>query len=188
LDHESSDPGFAPADITDDRAAGDWKSRYDDPVAKWWIRAEACYLFVHMVIVIATIFGLAVADSYPGGSAPPASLPNTLSWQQLLHSWLGGVLGGTLFAMKWLYHAVAKNLWHVDRRLWRLFTPHLSGALALAFAILLSSGIVDIVNQEGMASKWACFAICFLVGYFSDNATAKMSEVAKTVFGATQRE
>ena len=30
----------------------------------------------------------------------------------------GGLLGGTVYGGKWLYHAVAKGLWHEDRKLW----------------------------------------------------------------------
>src|SRR5438309_5532846 len=34
---------FAPQDLTDGREPLDWKTKYDDPVAKKGIRFEACY-------------------------------------------------------------------------------------------------------------------------------------------------
>ncbi len=184
---EPIEPGFAPANPTDNRGAGDWESRYNDPVAKWWIRFEAGYLAVHLSAVVITVFCL---EFFKLPAAPFSSvstetaLSNPLGWEQVLHAWMGGLLGGTIYATKWLYHVVAKNMWNVDRRLWRLFTPHLSGSLALSFVILLSSGLLVIVDRAELQSKWVCFAISFLVGYFSDNATAKMAEVAQTLFGA----
>lgn len=193
---ESNDPGFAPADTTDGRSPGDWTSRYQDATAKTWIRIEAGFLLFHLLAIVVAVFWIAfnhattTAPNIEGLPNPghPAQGSSDADWLPLLHAWLGGVLGGTIFAIKWLYHVVAKNLWHVDRRLWRLFTPHLSGALSLAFVIMLSSGILVIIDPAELKSKWVCFTLGFLVGYFSDNATAKMSEVAKTVFGATQRE
>ena len=112
---------------------------------------------------------------------------SSLTSRQVLFAWLGGILGGTLYAIKWLYHVVAKNLWNSDRRLWRLFTPHVSGGLATVFIILLGSGLVTIVDPDAMASIWVCFGMSFLIGYFSDNATAKLTEVAETLFGRTDR-
>jgi hypothetical protein len=101
-------------------------------------------------------------------------------------AWLGGTLGGTLFSIKWLYHVVAKQLWHLDRRLWRLFTPHLSGGLAFAVFTMVSSGILSIFNTTATSSPSLIVGSSFLVGYFSDNATAKLHEVAVTLFGTNR--
>jgi hypothetical protein len=180
------EPGFAPADPTDDRKRGDWLSHYSKD-AQWHIRIESIYLAIHLFGVLGFVFAMA----FFGANVLPASAQSTdvpqIDWRQLLHAWLGGVLGGTLYAIKWHYHVVAKQLWHLDRRLWRLFTPHLSGALSFAFVILAASGLLVIVDKKTIASVWVCFAISFLVGYFSDSATAKLSEVAATLFGTTKR-
>jgi hypothetical protein len=34
----------------------------------------------------------------------------------------------------------------------------------------------------------AVFGVSFLIGYFSDSAIAKLTEIANTIFGATQKE
>src|SRR3546814_6990402 len=34
-----------------------------------------------------------------------------------------GVLGGTLFGLKYLYKVVARGWWNEDRELWRFFSP-----------------------------------------------------------------
>jgi hypothetical protein len=207
--NEPIDPGFAPNEPTDEREPGDWSSRYTDPVARRGITLEAVYLAVHLAGVIITVFVLAVcADretasalahskqesdvEFQSSNAPNltaterAQLQQPLHWPQLLHAWLGGLLGGTVFATKWLYHGVAKNIWNIDRRLWRLFIPHLSGALALAFVGLMGSGLIVIFDQKALASVWVCFGLSFLVGCFSDSASAKLAEVARTLFGTTK--
>ena len=99
---------------------------------------------------------------------------------------MGGTLGGTLFAIKWLYHVVARELWNMDRRLWRLFTPHISGGLAFAVTVLISSGIMRIFDAHATASHSVVVAVAFLVGYFSDSAVAKLTDIADTLFGTTR--
>jgi hypothetical protein len=101
-------------------------------------------------------------------------------------AWLGGTLGGTLFDAKWLYHSVAKKLWHLDRRLWRLFTPHISGGLAFAVIALVSSGLFRIFDHTATNSNALVVGLSFLVGYFSDSAIAKLTEIAETLFGTTR--
>jgi hypothetical protein len=103
------------------------------------------------------------------------------------YSWIGGVLGGTLFTLKWLYHSVARWLWHRDRRLWRFCAPHLSGALAFVFLCMINSGIIVIFDKNATEKPSVIIAISFLVGYFSDSALAKMSEIAMSLFGSTEK-
>jgi hypothetical protein len=88
-----------------------------------------------------------------------------------------------LFTIKWLYHSVAKGGWHIERRLWRVFTPHVSGALACMVVVLISGGIFPVLNAHSVDSLGGVVGISFLVGYFSDHAIAKLTEVAETLFG-----
>lgn len=185
---ELTDPGFAPADPADDRDAGEWETRYKDPDAKKEIAYEAKYLGVHLFGVLLIVFLVAFFGEQP--ELVPAGEVEKLpafGWYQLLHGWLGGVLGGTAYSIKWLVHVVAKHLWNLDRRLWRVMTPHVSGALAFAFVILMASGFVKVIDQNSMRSAWVCMGLGFLIGYFSDNATAKLSEMATTLFGASRQ-
>ena len=94
---------------------------------------------------------------------------------------MGGSLGGTLFTIKWLYHVVARELWNLDQRLWRLFTPHISGGLAFAVIALVSSGMMKIFDVKATHSPSVVVGMAFLVGYFSDNAVAKLTEIAATL-------
>lgn len=184
MDQEKPVPGFAPDDITDGRAPLEWQTRYSNPVARRAIGFEAVYLALLLVaflsLLVAFLAGLA---------RNVIRLPEE-QYQVLAKyaiGWLSGSLGGTLFDIKWLYHSVAKHLWNQDRRLWRLFTPHLSGALSVAILLLISSGILGVFDRKALGSLEAVAGLAFLTGYFSDSATAKLAEVAETLFGVTER-
>lgn len=171
-------PGFAPDEPKDGRSSGDWNTRYSEAAARNAIRFEAWYLAAHLIAFLILTALSAVNLNYFG-------LP-ALAWgglKPLALTWLGGLGGGTIFAIKWLYHSVAKNIWNIDRRLWRLFTPHLSATLALAVAMLISSQLLTFVNHDVLKVDTACVAIGFVVGYSSDTAIAKLIEVAETLFG-----
>jgi hypothetical protein len=171
-------PGFAPHNPTDGREKGDWKSRYPaEAHAK--IRTEGIYLaivFIACPILLFSIF----TDFFSSWT-----VDHTV--KKYAYGWLGGTFGGAIFGIKWLYHSVAKNLWNIDRRLWRIYTPHLSGGFAFAFIVLISSGIFNIFSPEAVEKPSTVFGLGFLVGYFSDSAVGKLTEVANTIFGATEK-
>jgi hypothetical protein len=180
-DTAASDPGFAPKDLSDNRPLGDWHSRYHaDAWRHIWV--ETIYLFVLLMAVVGSM--LAVWLMYPQKHWQ-LTAQNSLTFSRYALAWLSGTLGGLLFAMKWLYHSVAKQRWNLDRRLWRYLTPHISGGLAFAtVAIIQSLGVFD----PSLASTPArTTALGFLVGFFSDNALAKLTEIAETIFGPTTR-
>jgi hypothetical protein len=85
--------------------------------------------------------------------------------------------------IKWLYHSVARGSWHLDRRLWRIFTPHISGGLSFFVLALISSGALRIFDRKATESFALVVGLGFLVGYFSDSAIAKLTELAETLFG-----
>ena len=175
--------GFAPSDPTDGREPLDWKSKYDDRDAQKAIRMEAFYLGFLLAIcpLLLVVFWL----DYPQKwfAIPDTKYPAV--WRYSV-AWLGGMLGGTLFDIKWLYHSVAHRVWHLDRRLWRVFTPHISGGLAFAVTALVTSGIVRLFDGSALQSGSVIVSMAFLVGYFSDSAIAKLSEIAETLFGASR--
>jgi len=183
-DLEAAAPGFAPDDPTDGRKPGKWESRYPDEALRR-IRTEALYLAGHLALVPIGLFVVAMVDGYLRADFASAGSPTCFC--QFAFAWLGGMCGGTLFSIKWLYHTVGKNMWNVDRRLWRFFTPHVSGGLGFAFVVLSSSRFLIIFDNKAFESPWVCFGLGFLVGYFSDSAMAKLTEVSQTLFGPTKR-
>jgi hypothetical protein len=175
-------PEFGQSDPTDGRALRDWESKYPERAVQA-IWREAKYLGLLLFLVPLAILVLWL-------DYPKQLLRLTdAKYQPILKygiAWLSGVLGGTLFDLKWLYHSVARQLWHSDRHLWRIFTPHISGGLAFAVVALVSSGLLSIFDRKAIDSLSLVVGIAFLVGYFSDSAIAKLTEIAETLFGASR--
>ena len=176
---ESETARWAPADLWDGRAPMDWRSRYTDPGVRRSIAAEAIYCA--LLFCAAPILMLALWTFRP--DLPYLTDSQAHIFCKYAFAWLGGLFGGVLFDIKWLYHGVAKGMWHEDRRLWRLFMPHLSAGLAFAVVLAMSSGMFVIFDQEALLTPAVAATIGFLVGYFSDHAIAKLSEIAGTLFG-----
>lgn len=175
------DPGFAPKDITDGRPGGEWASRYA-PEAWSFIWQETRYLALHLITVMFFIGAVWLKWPHRLLGVPDQ---DSFTFSQYTLALLGGMLGGVLFAMKWLYHSVAKHIWNLDRRVWRFLTPYISGCLAFASIAIIDS--FGVFNQSLLLSRGRSFAFGFLVGFFSDNAAAKLAEVAETLFGPTPR-
>lgn len=177
-DNVSGQPSAGSNCVTADVQA--WRTKYIDEAAKKQIRTEAIYLFACLILIPILMFGF-----WNGAVAQFIGLnqPYQIGFRNNALAWLGGTLGGTLFSIKWLYHGVASFTWYQDRLLWRLFTPHLSGALSFAIILLISSGFINIFDKNALSDPSTIVGLGFLCGYFSDSAIAKMTEVANTLFG-----
>ena len=196
------DTGFAPEDRLDHRRPGDWESKYP-PEARKEQKQERTYLVVLLVAALVLTMGLLVAADQGwgglGGDAPGVTEGATDSTivgaaggseglvLPALAAFLGGLLGGCLFSIKWLYHSVAKLVWHLDRRFWRTLTPWISAALAMAVVLLVAGDVVSVLDSEAIRSLPTAYGFGFLIGYFSDTALAKLAELALTLFGRTER-
>lgn len=174
--------GIPNPENTDQRAPGDWKSKYGSEALRE-IEFEAYYLLA--IYIIAVILAVIIWGEFPV-SWFNLNGAKYLVFKKFAIIALGGVFGGTLFDIKWLIHAVAKTKWHMDRRLWRLFVPLTSAAFSVAFAAIIISGFIKIFDSNSLQSPSTGFGFGFLVGYFSDNAIAKLSEVAQTLFGTLE--
>jgi hypothetical protein len=179
--HEEVD--FAPADPTDGRELDNWCSRYRDRRAVAQIWAEAIYL---AILLGASAF--AILEVWQGSPQHWLAVDDAryATFQTYGYAWLAGVVGGTVFAVKWLYHSVARGFWNVDRLSWRIFIPHISGAFSLGFIALITSGIFEILNRDLLRSGPAVVGLGFLLGYFSDFTVGRLYEIASHLFGAPQ--
>lgn len=170
--------GFAPVDPTDGRKFGDWRTKYPKEAQKTII-CEAIYLGIIFFLVPSILLLFIIFSDHQ-------IFENTII-RKYIFAWLGGTFGGVLFSLKWLYHSVAKNIWNEDRRLWRFFTPHISGGFSFAMVVLISSNLIDVFDPEALNRLGTIFGIGFLTGYFTDYAIGKFSDVAKTLFGVAQK-
>lgn len=168
---------------TDERNKYDWKSRWDDG-AKRHICIDAVFVGLFLIVTLITIFltwrGV-VFTQLTGG----CTNCSRATFDRYAYFFLGGQLGGTLFAVKYLYKVVARGYWHLDRRLWRIFTPLIAGGLGLAIGAMIDSGILGLTTKVNAGSAY--FSVGFIAGYFADSALAKMQEVADIVFGSAER-
>lgn len=168
---------------TDGREIGEWESKYPSK-ARNGIQIDACIaggIFAMTLLAIfltwrGTMFTQLAQDC-------AACIPTT--FYRYAYFTLGGLLGGSLFGIKYLYKVVARNRWSIDRRLWRIFSPLVSGGLALVVAALTDSGILGLTTKQSGGASF--LSLGFIVGYFADSALAKMQEIAETVFGSTKR-
>lgn len=179
---DSDDLGFGQADPTDGRRRWEWRSKYP-PAARKGIKQEAWYLATLLLILPIVMGGFWLEFPRAILAVPEAKYRTLLRFG---FAWAAGTLGGVLFDLKWLYHSVARGLWHLDRRLWRIFTPHISGGLSFCMLALVSSGALRIFDRDATHSLSLVLGFGFLVGYFSDSAIAKLNDVADTLFGTVQ--
>jgi hypothetical protein len=167
----------------DGRDLGHWQSRYLEKEARNAILLESVYC---VALLVASPLLLILTWLAGKHQWLPLTQGEHGTLQHYAYAWFGGLFGGTLFTGKWLYHSVAHWVWNKDRRVWRFISPHLSGGLACAFVILIDSGLVSIFNGASVRRPAVIVATAFLVGYFSDNALAKMTEIASSVFGPSR--
>ena len=136
--------GFAStAGTTDGRERWDSKSRW---TRRSWIQIALETFYVTALLVAIPVLIFLVWNGAFRGFLDRGVMYAT--FKRYAYGALGGLLGGSLFDLKWLYHSVARGTWHHDRILWRLFTPLISGGLAFAFTAFVSSGILPLVNER----------------------------------------
>lgn len=176
--------------LKDGRDIGDYRSHYPREV---WVQIGFELVFV-VALLIYAVFGLlnlAVAYIQLPPIAPcfwPCPFPNgDLTAKTKLLSWLaiafGGLCGGCAASLKWLYHTVAKKLWHRDRVLWRLIVPLLSSVLSVFTGLMIHSGLIPFVHTSSLLNLSGGAAFGFFVGLFSDNVLASLQRVALKIFG-----
>lgn len=168
---------------TDGKDPYEWESKWP-PMAKFGIHRDALLVggifFGTLAGIFLTWHGLSFEIMSYGCHGCSKATFNKYSY-----FFFGGMLGGTLFGLKYLYMVVARGYWTEDRWLWRVSTPFLSGGLALAFGAMLDSGIFGL--SVAAKSNPSYLSIGFITGYFADSAIAKMQEIADTVFGKPSR-
>ncbi len=167
---------------TDGRAPYDWQSNYPEDARKE-MRFEAAYVAIVLIISVAGLIFL-LLGVLQGECAENSTLSNesVLVLQSILVYFFSGLLGGTVYGMKYFYRVVARGYWSQDRRYWRLFSPWISSCVALVVGCMATSGFIKSVEA---LSTLTSICVGFVAGYFADDAVSKMSEVAKALFGTS---
>lgn len=177
-----------PGDPTDGRQKYECESAYSRG-CRVQIFVEALYLTVLMVVAAYLIIWYVAGDSmlffYFDASAGQLSKPV----RDLLAFPIAGLIGGTMFGLKWQYRVSARGWWHKDRRVWRICSPWLSAALAMMVGIAIDGGLLGLSFSHNAANPTSTLlSVGFVTGYFADSALAKLQDIASVVFGTSQRE
>jgi len=178
---KSVEPGPDDEELNDDeRDRFNWASRYEKAAWKK-IRVESIYV---AGVIILSLFGLLVTwhGYVPSLLAYNCVDCNVVSLKRYGYVFFGGLLGGGLFGLKYLYKVVARGFWNEDRIIWRYTSPLLSAGLAFATGALADAGIFGFANSAGNGGA-SFVALGFIVGYFADKASGKMQEIAEIMFG-----
>ena len=166
---------------TDDRERFDWKSKYP-PEARREIKFEAIYLG----IIFLLSFALLILNYFCIPEPLYTSIKLYLAqFRYMAYFSSAGMLGGTVFGVKYFYRIVARGYWTQDRRYWRIFSPFISMTVAFIVGSMVSAGMLT--SQNSSTNAWAV-AFGFFAGYFADEAVGKMYEFATLLFGRTTRK
>jgi hypothetical protein len=167
---------FAPANPTDNRALYDFASRWPSDARRAQCR-EGCYLGALAAVGLGGLFALLICTRV-------TLEPKINSCIALAFS--AGLLGGTVFCLKWWYHSIAKGIWNLDRRAWRIAVPWQGALVAVFVHVLFKSDLLGFLNPTALDKIHNILAFGFIVGYFSDSAIAKLAEIAESLFGASR--
>ena len=98
---------------------------------------------------------------------------------------IGGFLGGWVYDAKWFYRVTARGRsnqykfpWHPHKFYWRVLTPFLASLVAFATYLLATADFLPIAIKDKDSAR-AAFAICFLLGYFSDLVLSRLAAWAE---------
>lgn len=165
----------------DDRRQYEWKSHYPPEVVRR-IRWEAAYVSLVFISALLGILFTWRGDVLRLLVLDCAKCDHIAGVNRYAYVFFSGLLGGSLFSLKYLYKVAAHGWWHQDRGLWRALSPWLSAGLAFAVGALSAAGLFgfDVDKNHGAASF---VSLGFIVGYFADGASRKMQEVADVMFG-----
>ena len=162
---------------TDGRKKYDWDTKYNDASRQKMFHES---IYIGAVFVISLIFLIALWFLY---GFCPCLEQFQFEKINILFYLFSGLLGGSVFGIKYFYRVIARGYWSLDRIYWRIFSPWISASIALIVGFMIISGFVCTVETNSPAKS---ICIGFVSGYFADDAVGKMSEVAKALFGRSE--
>ena len=166
----------------DRRAHGQYKSRYPWHV---WLQVliELTVLLIALTVALYVV-ALSLWPNREDVTQLDQFVAQARPWPAVF---CAGVAGGCLFALKFLYHTVAKEEWNRDRVLWRFIVPLNSGTLALFSGFGITAGIIPFIDQRLFDKIYIALFFGFFIGHFSDNFLAALQRLALNWFGTVDR-
>jgi len=145
---------------------------------------EAIYIFVVFLLAFIFIF-LNFTDILTNSFINDTDKKPIAKY--LIYFATGGLLGGSIYGMKYFYRVIARRYWTQDRRYWRILSPFISMAIAFVIGCMIYAGILNSGKPDsGFKKSWGV-AFGFFSGYFADEAVGKMYDIATMIFGKNKK-
>lgn len=168
---------------TDGRKQYDWESKYPECAQKE-MKKEAIYIAIIRIIAFSLLIFIVGGLIDKVGNLIGLEAKKTASLEGVIIYFFSGLLGGTIFGLKYFYRVVSRGYWSQDRKYWRFFSPWISACVAFVVGCMVLSGYINATQTQSFAAE---ICVGFITGYFADEAVGKMSEVATALFGSNSK-
>ena len=168
---------------TDGRKQYDWESKYPECAQKE-MKKEAIYIAIILIIAFSLLIFIVGGLIDKVGNLIGLEAKKTASLEGVNIYFFSGLLGGTIFGLKYFYRVVSRGYWSQDRKYWRFFSPWISACVAFVVGCMVLSGYINATQAQSFAAE---ICVGFITGYFADEAVGKMSEVATALFGSNSK-
>ena len=168
---------------TDGRKQYDWESKYPECAQKE-MKKEAIYIAIILIIAYSLLIIIVGGLIDKVGNMIGLEAKKTASLEGVIIYFFSGLLGGTIFGLKYFYRVVSRGYWSQDRKYWRFFSPWISACVAFVVGCMVLSGYINATQTQSFAAE---ICVGFITGYFADEAVGKMSEVATALFGSNSK-
>lgn len=168
---------------TDGRKQYDWESKYPECAQKE-MKKEAIYIAIILIIAFSLLLFIVGGLIDKVGNLIGLEAKKTASLEGVIIYFFSGLLGGTIFGLKYFYRVVSRGYWSQDRKYWRFFSPWISACVAFVVGCMVLSGYINATQTQSFAAE---ICVGFITGYFADEAVGKMSEVATALFGSNSK-
>ena len=168
---------------TDGRKQYDWESKYPECAQKE-MKKEAIYIAIIVIIAFSLLIFIVGGLIDKVGNLIGLEAKKTASLEGVIIYFFSGLLGGTIFGLKYFYRVVSRGYWSQDRKYWRFFSPWISACVAFVVGCMVLSGYINATQTQSFAAE---ICVGFITGYFADEAVGKMSEVATALFGSNSK-
>lgn len=168
---------------TDGRKQYDWESKYPECAQKE-MKKEAIYIAIILIIAFSLLIFIVGGLIDKVGNLIGLEAKKTASLEGVIIYFFSGLLGGTIFGLKYFYRVVSRGYWSQDRKYWRFFSPWISACVAFVVGCMVLSGYINATQTQSFAAE---ICVGFITGYFADEAVGKMSEGATALFGSNSK-
>ena len=168
---------------TDGRKQYDWESKYPECAQKE-MKKEAIYIAIILIIAFSLLIFIVGGLIDKVGNLIGLEAKKTASLEGFIIYFFSGLLGGTIFGLKYFYRVVSRGYWSQDRKYWRFFSPWISACVAFVVGCMVLSGYINATQTQSFAAE---ICVGLITGYFADEAVGKMSDVATALFGSNSK-